>query len=125
MNPEQLSKKRIVTALILGTAILVVPALIVYQWFFHVHPVYKKGLSLIQQNPTARNLLGKPVKPAFWIYGRSWKNNTSIHFNDHHTGIVHYAIHTQPFHVEGCGKTNIMLINMIDRALAPRISVSC
>ena len=80
MGAAQLTKRRLFRAVVLGLGILVIPAMIIFQWFFHVHPVYKEGLLLIQASPSTQGLLGQPIEPAFWVHGRSGRKAAEIEF---------------------------------------------
>jgi hypothetical protein len=57
---------------------LVVPAMIIFELLVHNHPVYKAGAALIQTSPTAQGLLGEPIEPARWVYGRSVRGTASF-----------------------------------------------
>jgi len=81
MGEKPLTKGRLFRAVVLGLGILVVPAMIIFQWVFHVHPVYKEGLLIIQTSPSAQGLLGQPIEPGLWISGRSSHMGADITFN--------------------------------------------
>ena len=80
MDPVQLTPGRLLRAVVLGVALLIISAVVIYQSFLHLHPVYQKGVSLVQANPVAHALLGQMIFPSFWVQGRAWRKFASIEF---------------------------------------------
>lgn len=67
-------------AVLLGVGILVVPSLIIFQAVVHRHPALNEGLRLMQADPAAAEILGRPMKSSLWKYGRSCRGRATFIF---------------------------------------------
>jgi hypothetical protein len=54
-------------SLLIGFALLLIPAIGVMQWVTHTHPVYEKSLRWLKQSPIAARHLGTTMEAGWWV----------------------------------------------------------
>ena len=80
MRNLELSNKRLLSAVVIGIAMLVIPAFAIFQLLLHHHPVYKASVELIKADAAVNDSLGRPIETRLWLNGRVWKGTASFYY---------------------------------------------
>lgn len=72
MSVDKSGRPRLVVALAIGIAVLVIPSFVVYVLVVRGHPMYPALMKTLQDTAAITAVMGKPIEPDFLFYARVW-----------------------------------------------------